>query len=896
MRRLLRRLWYAARFRRLDDDLADEIAFHREMKEAELAAQGLSAADAARAAQRALGNDAAARHRSRDVWIPPWLQDLSQDLRFAVRLLIKDARFSLAAIGALALGLGTTTAAFTFVDRAHFRDLPLAAPDRLVSVMTADARGRQLGVSHADARDWREASRTLSHLVTSVLLPVNVTEPSLPPQRCSGSFTSVDTFAMVGRTPILGRGFLPEDDGLEAPRVAILAHSLWQSRYGGDPSVIGREIRVNDLPTTIVGVMPPGFHFPFTTELWTQVARLAGTPATMESRRGNRGVLIFAFARLAEGITLAQAQAEMDTATARLARDHPATNAGISARLQPIDQLYWGGELGLRQMFVIVMAAVSVVLLIACVNLANLLLARAVHRSREIAVRSSLGATRPRIVRQLVVESALLAAIGAAVGLVLAVYGVSVFSRGLTAIVAEGPPPFWLDFAVDWRAFAFLAVAAAGASVLFGLAPALHISRADNGVLKRSTRSIAGEHRARRWNAVLIVSQLALTLALLTGAGLLARSFVAVYQAGRVIDPTDMITMQVALGLQNYGPPEKVRTFHRRLDEELVATPIFSSVTVASDIPLATTINAQRDLTIDGRPTPAGENPPSVAYLFIGPRYFDTLRLRLIHGREFGAGDGTSGREAAIVNQRFVSMFFPDANPIGQRIRLANPAAPDIPQPWFTIVGIAPTIPQVLFRGAAEPTVYVALAGEPAPHRFVSIIARARGERADIVAALRSAVQRVDPTLPGYSVQTMDEVVGRAQWSQRLLGTLFALLAVMALTLAAVGLYAVTAYHVQQRTSEIGLRMALGARPAQVIWLFVRRMAVQLIGGLSAGLLGAIVVGRLLAGFLVLTTPTDPLAIGGVCLLLVAVAAVAAIWPARRAARIDAAIALRADS
>jgi predicted permease len=894
MRRLLRRAWYGIRHNRFEADLAEEMELHREMNLAELKALGLASPDAELAAGRAFGSGALARNRSRDVWIWPWLQDLLQDVRFGARLLVKDRRFTLAAVAALALGLGATTTAFTFVNGAVLRDLPLASPDRLIWIRTVDARGRQLGASYADVRDWREAARTLSHVVVSLEVPINVVEDTLPPQRYGGSYISIDAFGMVGRAPMLGRGFLPDDDRADAPRVAIIAHTVWQTRYGGDPAVIGRVVRVNDVPTTIVGVMPEGFHFTFATEVWVPVAQVSGPPDTVAASRGNRGVLIFAFGRLADGIRLAQAQAEMDTITSRLARSYPVTNEGISVALEPIENLYWGGEYGLRQMLLVVMGAVSFLLLIACVNVANLLLARAVHRSREIAIRSSLGATRGRIVRQLFVESLLLAAVAGSLALLLSLYGVRIFADGFARMWAsDGLMPFWLNFSIDGRVYAFLAAVCVGTSMLFGLAPALHISKASIEVLKDGGRGASGGARDRRWTGALMVSQLALTLMLLAGAGLMLRSFLVLFQAGRVLDTSNLITMQLALGAQKYGRPAQKKQFFGQLDERLASVRAFSSVTVASDIPMMTVINALRQLTIAGRANRPDQNPPTVAYLYIGPRYFETMRLRLLRGREFTEDEGAPGREEAIVNQRFASMFFPDADPIGQRIRLANAAAPNAPQPWFTIVGVAPTVPQILFRGSPEPVVYASLRGEPAPHRFVSIVARAEGDRASIVSMLRQAVREVDPDLPGYYVRTMDEVLAMARWRQSVLGAIFALVAAIALLLASVGLYAVIAHGVTRRTQEIGIRVALGAQSPQVVWLVVRRTFVHVAIGLVVGLAGAIVVGRLLEQFLVRTAPTDPLALGLVSVLLFVVATTASVWPARRAARIDPVVALR---
>jgi predicted permease len=899
MRELLRRLVHLFHHDRFDAELAEEIEFHREMKKRELEACGLAPTDAGLAAQRAFGSGALAKNQARDVWVWPSLQDLMQDVRFAARLLLKDRRFTLAAVGALALGLGATTTAFTFVNGAVFRDLPLDHPDQLVWIRTVDARGHQLGVSHADARDWREAARTLSHIVLSFELAINVSEETMTPQRYYGSFISIDMFRMVGRAPALGRAFLPEDDRLNAPRVAIIAHTVWQTRYAGDPSVIGRLVRVNDVPTTIVGVMPEGFHFPLATEVWVPIAQVAGPPNTIDARRGTRVPLMMALGRLADGIGLAQAQAEMNAITGRLSRDYSATNDGISVALEPLDNIYRGG---LKDMLRLVMGAVTFVLLIACVNVANLLLARSAHRSREIAIRSSLGATRWRIVRQLLIESLLLAVVAGALGFLLSLYGVKLFAAALLQLT-DGPPPFWLNFSIDWRVYAFLAVVCLGATILVGLAPALSISKTStNDVLKDGGRSAIGGVRARRWTGALLVAQLALTVVLLAGAGLTLRSFLAVYRAGLVLDASNMITMQLAISAQKYAQPEQIKRFFRQLDERLSSVPEFSAVTVASDIPMRTVINALRQVTIDGRPA-STDVKPSTAYLYIGPRYFDTLRLRLLRGREFTQDDGAPGQEAAIVNQRFASMFFPDADPIGQRIRLANAASPNLAQPWFTIVGVAPTVPQVVARESPDPVVYVSVRGEPAPHRFVTVMARADGDRASIISRLREEIRKVDPDLPGYSVRTMDEVLAMSRWPYRVFGALFALLAGIALVLASIGLYAVTAHGVTQRTQEIGIRMALGARSPQVVGLFVRRTLVQVAIGLFAGLGGAVIVGRLLAEartlegyaerFLVRTAPTDPLALGLVSVLLILVATAASVWPARRAARVDPVVALR---
>jgi putative ABC transport system permease protein len=353
MRTLLRRLRYAIAHRRRERELEEEIAFHREMRRQELEAEGTPSAAAASAARRALGNDALARNQAHDVWIWPWLQDLTQDIRFAGRLLLKDRRFTVAAILALAVGIGANTTVFTFVNGVVIRDLPLQDADRLVFLRMVDTRQRPLGVSWADARDWR-AAKTLSHLITSFDFAMNVSEEGLPAQRYMGSYISIDAFGMVGKTPLMGRGFLPADDRLDAPRVAIIAFSVWTSRYNRDPGIIGRVIKVNEIPATIVGVMPERFHFPFATEMWMPAALNMGPPATIDARRGSRNVLSIAFGRLAEGVTRAQAQAELDAIAGRLARDYPATNDGVSVIVDAVEDVY---RAGFQQMLLLAIVA-----------------------------------------------------------------------------------------------------------------------------------------------------------------------------------------------------------------------------------------------------------------------------------------------------------------------------------------------------------------------------------------------------------------------------------------------------------------------------------------------------------------------------------------------------------
>jgi putative ABC transport system permease protein len=880
--------------RRREARLSEEVQAHLELLTDEYVGQGMSREEARLAARRAFGGVDRIKTIYRDQRGLPAVDSLMQDVRYAVRLLLKDRRFTLAAVAALALGIGANTTAFTFVNAALFRQLPLHEPERLVAFTTKDATGRLVGVSYADFKDWREASRAFSQIIVSIEVPMNVSDEGLPPERYWGSLVSIDAFRLLGRTPILGREFTVDDDKPDS-NVAIIAHSLWKGRYGGDPAIVGRTIRLNEVPVTIVGVMPPTFHFMTVVEIW----RPSGTAlaSTLNAKRDARTPFTYAVGRLADGITLAQAQAELNTLTSNLAQQYPDTNTGMTVSLVSVQEMLLGP---LQNMFLMVMGAVAFVLLIACVNVANLLLARAVHRSREMALRFSLGATRWRVVRQLLVESLVLALLGGAAGLAIATYGVRLFSAAVADMMGswQNPPDFFLEFSMDDRVYIFAALVCLGATVLFGLAPALHVSKASaNDVLKDGGRNTTSG-RARRWSSVLMVAQLALTLVLLAGAGFLARNFLALYRAGQVTDTSGIVTMRLSMAQPKYPTPERKKEFYQQLGERLASVPEFSSASVASDIPFVPLLVLPRQLSIDGRSQTPGENPPTVSYLYAGPRYFQTLRLRMIRGRELDERDARPGQEGVVVNERFASMFFPNGDGLGHRIRLMNAATPNAPAAWLTIVGISPTMPQAMTDKEPQPVVYAHVNAEPAPTRFASVIVQSAMEPAAVVSRLREEMRKVDPDLPGYWVQTMDQVLASSRWMHRIFGAMLAFLASIALVLASVGLYAVTAHGVAQRAHEIGIRMALGADASRVLWLFVRHTLGLIVSGLAIGVTGVLAGGQILQSFLgqigqVHVSSKDPVTLVAAAVLLVVVASAACFLPARRAARLDPVVGLR---
>jgi predicted permease len=725
---------------------------------------------------------------------------------------------------------------------------------------------------------------------------MNVTDSGHLPERVQGVWVTANTFGLLGQPMHLGRDFLPTEDRKGAEPVAIVGYGLWQSRFGGDQGIVGRTIKVNEVATTIVGVMPEGVQFPAQHQLWLPLV-----PGANADRRSARNVTVFG--RLGPGVSRTQAQTEMTGIAQQLAQQFPETNKDVGARIMTFNERFNGGPI--RVVFLALLGAVGFVLLIACANVANLQLARSASRAREVAVRVALGASRGRVVRQLLVESTLLASIGGVLGLGLATVGVRLFDR---AVEGAGKP-YWIQFTFDPIVFAHLAAICLATGVLFGLAPALQVSKTNvNEILKEGGRGTSGGRRARWMTSTMVVVEIALTIVLLVGAGLMIRSFLNLYSLDLGAETSRVLTMQVGLTDAKYPKPEQRRLFYESLLTRLEAIPGMQAAAIASAIPFGG--SEQRSLEIDGRPTAADARPPRVAIIRISPRYFDVVNVTIRRGRALTETDGAAGSEVAVVNERFAAQFFPNEDPLGRRIRLvagdgrpqtappapgAAPQAPPAPPaPWLTIVGVSPTIrqgnPQALEPDAVA---YV-------PHRmeapgFMSILTRSQVEPGALTAQVRQAVQTVDPDQPVFGVRTLDEFLAQARWPYRVFGSMFAIFAGIALVLSAVGIYAVTAYSVTQRTQEIGVRMALGAQRGQVSWLILRRGLVQLAIGLTLGLAGALPISSVLQSLVVRIPTRDPVTFGAITAILVAVTVAACLIPARRATRLDPLTALRVE-
>jgi predicted permease len=788
----------------------------------------------------------------------------------------KDPWFSFVAAATLALGIGFNATLFTIVNGMGDGP-PVDRPERVVSLGSLNPAGRDVGLSYLDFEDWRRTAKSVDAFAAYGGGAMNLTDRGLVADRVAGAYISAQTFLLIGERPILGRDFLPADDRPGAARVVIIAASLWKSRYAGDAAIIGRSITVNGVPMTIVGVMREGFRFPLVHDIWQPLGALPGLTAQKRDVRTLR-----AFGRLAAGVPLEQARSELETIAAGLSQTYPATNANVRPRVERFT-----GGFDLTNPWNAMLAAVSIVLLIACANVANLLLARAAHRSTEIAIRTSLGATRWRIVRQLVVESLVLAVVAGVAGVGIATLGVRLWLASMP--VANWP--YWYHFEINARVLAYLTEVSLVSVLLFGVGPALYISKTYPAEhLKEAGRGGIAGVRARRWTGALLAAEFALTLSLLAGAGLLARTLFAVYRADAIVDTSHVMLAGLDLPPQKYATPAQRIALYSQFEERVGGMPAVQAAALASGAPFYTA--PVWSVTVQGQQPATPLAGPTASYVLIGSRYFDTLGLRPIRGREFTSLDGTAGHETAIVNQLFASKYLGAADPIGQRIRLTDPTRPDAAAPWLTIVGVSPTVRQH-YAQEIDPVTYV-------PYRLnplsgMVLMTRTLTDAAAFTPTLRKELQQLDADLPLIDVRPLDWLLSGTRFANRVFATLFGIAAGLGLLLAAVGLHAITTYAIRQRTQEIGVRMALGAQPAQVVWLFVRRMLTPLAWGVVIGLIGAFGVGRFVRGMLIQTSPTDPLTLASITIVLLVVALVAAFRPARQAARLDPVDALRCE-
>jgi putative ABC transport system permease protein len=802
------------------------------------------------------------------------MMNLWQDVRYGARSLLKKPGFAFVAVLTLALAIGANSTIFSFVNAILLRPLPYSSPERLVMLDESSSKQgtNSMGVSFPNFLDWKEQNRVFEDIAAYDEDTYTVTGGG-EPEQVPGARISSGLFEIVGVSPLMGRTFRADEDRPNNDTVVILSYGLWQRRYGANPNIIGQSINVGNRPHTIIGVMPAGFRFPEVAEMWRPLA----LDTTMWTRNDHG---LSAIARLKPGVTLEQAQAEMIRVARHIEEENPVTNEGFSVTVTSLRDGLVGNY---RKALMILLGVVSFVLLIACANVANLLLARSTGRQKEIAIRAALGASRWRIVRQLITESLLLSVVGGALGLVLAVWGIDLL---LAAIPIEFP--FWMKFSLDARVLGFTLLISALTGVVFGLAPALSASKIElNETLKEGGRNAGAATGHRRLRSLLVVLELALSLILLTGAGLMMKSFMRLQHVNAGFNPTGVLTMRVPLPKAKYDEVEKRRAFFQQLLERVRSLPGVESAGAISNLPLSGSAWG-RSLTVEGRPVLSVGQAPMINHCVITPGYFRSMGIPLLMGRDFNETDKQDALKVTVIDERLAREYWPNESPVGKRIRFGPPESNE---PWHTIVGVVGEVRHQRLDMATRKSIYIPF--DQIPVREMAITVRSQGDPLSLVGAVRNQVRELDADQPVTAIRPMTDVISRSVWQPRLYTILFAVFAAVALVLSSVGIYGVISYSVTQRTHEIGIRMALGASARDVLRMVVGQGMILTLVGIALGLLGAFGLTRMMESLLFGVTATDPATFVGVSLLLGCVALLACYIPARRATRVDPMVALR---
>ena len=827
------------------------------------------------------------------------VEGVLKDLRYGLRVLLQSPGFSLVAILSLGLGIGVNTTIFSLVNEVLLRPLPVTHPNELVEIYTSGPKEFRYGTSsYPDYLDLRDQSKVFTGLLAYCMMPGNLSFEGKS-ELIMGEIVSGNYFDVLGVRAAVGRTFLPDEDRTPATHpVAVLGHGFWQRRFGADPTILGQQLKINGVSYTVIGIAPKRFSGTIpglAPQLWVpmmmrsevniagiQLAEANLTGDTPLQQRGNRW--LFLKGRLKPGVSLAQARANLETIMARLQSEYPDSNQDKKPLLLAASQVRFHPMLDriLTPTAAVLMAVVGLVLLIACANVASMLLARASARRREIAVRLTLGATRGRLIRQFLSESILLSVLGGVGGLLLAYWA--------TRLLLTFRPPttsITLQLGIDFRVLLFTLSVSLLTGLLFGLAPALQLSRTNLvPALKNETLGSAGRQRRFSLRDLLVAGQLAVSLVLLIGAALLVRSLRAAQETDVGFDPKGLAVMEINLKMHGYSA-ERGKVFYRELLEKVRALPQVESAALTNRVPLDTGANVE-GVYIDGRTDPADRAGQPVYATYVGTDYFKTFGIALLRGRDFSAVDQEDSPRVAIVNQAMARLLWPDSNPMGQRFHLES-----LDGPSYEIVGVARDYKVHTVGEAPRP--YLHLARSQLYSSGTNLVARTRGDAAQLVATLRREMLALDPDLVFLESRTMLDKLAISLFPVRTGATLLAISAILALLLAAVGLYGVIAYSVSRRTREIGIRMALGARSWAVVRLVLRQGLVLALIGIGVGLVLASAASRVLSGLLYGVGAIDPLAFASAALLLLAVALLANYIPARRAARVDPMIALREE-
>jgi putative ABC transport system permease protein len=798
-----------------------------------------------------------------------------QDLRHALRLMRKDSVVTLTAIAILALGIGSTTIVFSLANGLLVRPLPYPQTDRIVYIEETNTSPGAFADSIAfpNYLDMRARTRLLDDIALYNERLATIRGEGMSAERVPAADVSDGLFRILGVAPILGSTLTHDEDLPNGPKVVVIGEDLWRRRYGADPNIIGRVINIVSTQTQVIGVMPSSFRFPNRATAWLPL-QLSPKDSTRTDH------YLQGIARLKTGVTIEQADAELQSLMEQINRENPVTSYGNSAHALPIPEVLAGSY---RLEIITLLGAVSFLLLIACANITNLLLVKASARSREMAVRSALGASRARLVRQLITESILLGAIGGAAGLALTYAGLPALLRLIPIDL-----PAWMNFSIDSRVLIFVTAVSLLTSIFFGVAPAFGISRVDtSNALRDSSRGSTSGRGRRILRNSLVVGEVALSFILLAGAGLMIRSFLALRHQSLGYDTDHTLTMYMAVPSAGYAQGPKSTALNQLVHDQLASLPGVSDVAFANGIPLETMWG--RSLTVEGFPVLALQNAPMINHTQTTPGYFHALGIPILEGRDFDEYDYNNNPRVAIVDQRLAKNYWPHGSALGKRIRFGPPADNE---PWHTIVGVVSAVKNQRLAASPRWDAYL-----PYPKDTVGdgIVIRTSGDPTQLISAARARMKAIDPDIALSAVYTMQQILDRTSWQERFFAVLFAVFATLAMLLVAVGLYGVLAYTVSLRTGEIGIRMALGASAARVQAMILKQGLTLVISGLAIGAFAAAALTRLIASQLYLVKSTDPLTFSFVAAIL-SIVALAACWlPARRAMRVDPIVCLRTD-
>ena len=808
------------------------------------------------------------------------METLLQNIRYATRMLIKNPGFTAAAVISLALGIGANTAVFSVINAVLLKSLPFKDPESLVLIWgdleNEDRLKGRNQLSATDVADLRSQATSFEDISTYTGWNPLISGDT-EAERVAAIQVGDGFFKVMRGTPLLGRVFTPEEQEEGKDFVIVLGHSLWQRRYNGDPSIVGKTILLNSRPYTVVGVMGPDFH-PLPPSLVfpnSQFYRPIAEPYGEEYRSARH---VRAVARLKPGVTVEQARADVAMIAARLEQEHPRTNKGYTVTVTSITEDTVGG---FKRTLWLVFGAVVFVLLVACANVANLLLARASARHKEITIRAAIGAGRGQLIRQLLTESLLLALLGGALGLFLATWGTKVIET-----VASRINPAFQNISIDTRTLMFTVITSVLTGLVFGLAPALQLSKPNLASWLREGRSSGASASRNRLRGTLVVAEVAMTLVLLVCAGLLIRTVMRLRNVDAGFNPSNVLTMNIGLPGIKYPKPENVVSFYKQATDRIAALPGVKAAGITSVLPLSDNFDG-RGLAVEDHPKPPGEEI-SVDLYVVTPGYLHAMEIPLRRGRAIEEHDTTDSEKIALINQTMAEQLWPNQDPIRRRIKFAGS---EKPQPWLTIVGIVSDVAQ--YSLDKRPPMQIYLPHSQFPTSFNSIVVKTENDPNSVLAAVRREILAVDKDQAVFSVETLEQLHNDSISLRRFFMLLLIFFAVLTLTLAAVGIYGVMSYAVTQRTQEIGIRMALGARTSDVLALVVKGGIALALAGVGIGLITAFALTRLMESVLFGVAPTDALTFVVGSLGLVAVAAFACYIPARRATKVDPLVALR---